>query len=260
MTRGNVMTNKLIRIGAAAAFFVVQAGWASAADLKVFSTIAVEAAMKELTPAYEKKTGNKLDITFNTAAALAKRVQDGESPDALILTPPLLEGLSKDGKAAPAITPLVSSGVSVVVKSGASKPDISTPEAFKAAVLKAKSIAYSDPAAGGASGVYVAKLLERLGLTDTVKDKTKHPPAGGNSANLVASGEAELAIQQTPEVMGVKGVDIVGTLPGDLNNITTFAAGMGSETDNGDAVRNFIQFLKSPEAAAVFKAKGLDPA
>lgn len=92
-----------------------------------------------------------------------------------------------------------------------------------------------------------------------MKDKTKHPPAGGNAANLVVSGEAELAIQQTPEVKGVSGVDVVGTLPGDLNNITTFAAGMGSETDEGEAVRDFIKFLKSPDATAVFKAKGLDP-
>ncbi len=114
-----------------------------------------------------------------------------------------------------------------MVKSGAAKPDISTPEAFKATILNAKSIAYSDPAAGGASGVYVAKLLERLELTDATKDKTKHPPAGGNAANLVASGEAELAIQQTPEVKGVSGVDLVGILPGDLNNITTFAGRHG---------------------------------
>jgi molybdate transport system substrate-binding protein len=260
MTRGNVVTNKSIRIGAVLALLLVQTGFASAAELKVFSTIAVEAAMKELIPVYEKESGNKLDITFGTAAGLTKRVQDGESADALILTPPLLQGLTKDGKAAPAVTPLVSSGVAVVVKNGAAKPDISTADAFKAAVLHAKSIAYSDPAAGGASGVYVAKLLERLGLTEAVKDKTKHPPAGGNAANLVVSGDAELAIQQTPEVMGVKGAEIVGTLPGDLNNVTTFAIGMGAETDEGDAVRALIKFLQSPEATAVFKAKGLDPA
>ena len=257
------MTKTTIRAAGAVLLCVLTVSVASgarAAQLKVFSTIAVQAALKELAPVYEKESGNKLDITFNTAAALAKRVQEGENADVLILTPPLLEGLTKDGKAAPAITPLVSSGVAMVVKSGAAKPDISTPEAFKAAILNAKSIAYSDPAAGGASGVYVAKLLARLGLADAVKDKTKHPPAGGNAANLVASGEAELAIQQTPEVKGVSGVDIVGVLPGDLNNITTFAAGMGSETDEGEAVRNFITFLKSPTATDMFKAKGLDPA
>jgi len=233
---------------------------ASAAELKVFSTIAVETAMKELTPVYEKKSGNKLNITFGTAAALAKRVQKDEKADVLILTPPLLQGLAKDGKASATVTPLVSSGIAVVVKTGAPKPDISTPDAFKNAVLHAKSIAYSDPAAGGASGVYVGKLLERLGIADSVKAKTKHPPAGGNSANLVASGEVELAIQQTPEVMGAHGVDVVGVLPGDLNNITTFAAGLDADTDEGAAVRAFIEFLKSPEATAVFKAKGLDPA
>jgi len=244
----------------ATAASVVLPTLAAAAELKVFSTIAVEAAMKELTPVYEKQSGNKLNITFGTAAALAQRVQNDEKADVLILTPSLLQGLAKDGKASPTVTPLVSSGVAVVVKSGAPKPDISTPEAFKNAALQAKSIAYSNPAAGGASGVYVGKLLERLGIADAVKAKTKHPPAGGNSANLVVSGEAELAIQQTPEVMGVQGVEVVGILPGDLNNITTFAAGLDAETDEGAAVRAFIEFLKSPEASAVFKAKGLDPA
>lgn len=162
------MRHSILRAAGAAllcALAASAAARASSAQLRVFSTIAVQAALKELAPVYEKQSGNKLDITFNTAAALARRVQDGESADALILTPPLLEGLVKDGKAAPAVTPLVSSGVALVVKSGAPKPDISTPDALKAAILAAKSIAYSDPAAGGASGVYVAKLLERLGLT-----------------------------------------------------------------------------------------------
>ena len=119
--------------------------------------------------------------------------------------------------------------MAVVVKNGTSKPDISTPEAFKRALLAAKSIAYSNPAAGGASGVYFAKLLERMGIAEQMKTKTKYPPAGGNSANLVVSGEADLAIQQEPEVMAVAGVDVVGPLPGNLNNITVYAAGVAPE-------------------------------
>ncbi len=253
------MKKTMIR-AACAALLCALATSASAAEIKVFSTIGVQASLEALAPKYEKMSGDTLNITWATAAALAKRVQAGETADVMILTPPLLETLIKDGKAAPGITPVAGSGVAMVVKAGAPRPDISTPEAFKQALLDAKSIAYSDPAAGGTSGVYVAKLLERLGIADQVKDKTKHPPANGNAAVLVANGEAELAIQQTPEVMSAQGVDIVGILPGNLNNITVFAAGVGKDTREKAAAEAFIKFLKTPDAANVFKMRGLDPA
>lgn len=257
------MKKTIVRTFGAAAFCALAASVstrAMAADVKVFSTIAVQGALEAVAPKYEKQSGDTLDITWGTAAALTKRVQSGETADVLILTPSLLETLVKDDKAAPGITPVASSGVALVVKSGAPKPDISTPEAFKQTLSNAKSIAYSDPAGGGASGVYVARLLDRLGIADALKDKTKHPPAGGNAAVLVANGEAELAIQQTPEVMAAQGVDIVGVLPGDLNNVTMFAAGIGKGTNQKAAAEAFVKFLKTPEAVNVFKMRGLDPA
>jgi molybdate transport system substrate-binding protein len=182
-----------------------------AAEVKVFSTIGVQAALEELAP------------KFGADAVFA------------------------------------SSGMAVVVKKGAPKPDISTPDAFKQALINAKTIAYSDPAAGGASGVYFAKLLERMGIADQMKAKTRHPPPSGNSANLVVAGEADLAIQQEPEVMSVAGIDMVGPLPADLNNITAYAAGIGAGSQQADAATALIRFLHSPEAQAVFKAKGLKP-
>jgi molybdate transport system substrate-binding protein len=252
----------MIRVGsllAAAVCLATQTSLVSAAELKVFSTIGVQAAMKELGPVFEKQTGDKLDFTFNTAAALTKRIQAGEHADAMILTRQNLETLAKENKASGHITPVASSGISVVVKSGAPKPDISTPEALKATLLKAKTIAYSNPAAGGASGVYVGKMIEGMGIADQVKDKTRHPPAGGNAANLVASGEAELAIQQTPEVMSASGVDLVGALPGDLNKVTHFAADISATPTAKSSAEAFVKFLTSPEAAKVFKARGLEP-
>ena len=149
-----------------------------------------------------------------------------------------------------------SSGMAMVVKQGAPKPDISTPDAFKQTLLNAKSIAYSDPAHGGASGVYFAKLLERMGIADQMKAKTKHPPPSGNAAHLVVAGEVELAIQQEPEVMSVAGVDMVGPLPPDLNNITVFAAGIGAGSQQADAANALIRFLHTPEAQAVLQGKG----
>jgi molybdate transport system substrate-binding protein len=249
------------RLAAIAVFLIAQAGLATAAEVKVFSTIGVQAALEELAPKFEKATGNKLDITWATAAILVKRVQAGETADLMVLTKQSLDALTKDNKASTGSDAiLASSGMAVVVKKGSPKPDISTPDAFKQTLLNAKSIAYSDPAAGGASGVHFAKVIDRLGIADQVKAKTKHPPPSGNSANLVVAGEAELAIQQEPEVMSVAGVDMVGPLPGDLNNITVYAAGIGAGSQQSDAATALVRFLHTPEAQTVFKAKGLKPA
>jgi molybdate transport system substrate-binding protein len=249
------------RIAAGFAAVVLCAQAAAAAEIKVFSTIGVQAALEELAPKFEKASGHKLNITWGTAAILVKKVQAGESADLLVLTKQGLDELVKQNKVAPGSdATFASSGMAVVVKQGAPKPDISTPEAYKQTLLKAKSIAYSDPASGGASGVFFAKSLERMGIVDQMKAKTHFPPPSGNSANLVVSGEAELAIQQEPEVMAVKGVDVVGPPPGDLNNITTYSAGVSPDSKEPNAAKAMIKFLKTPEAAAVFKARGLKPA
>jgi len=255
------MSRTLGRLAAIAVFLIAQAGFVSAAEVKVFSTIGVQAALEELAPKFEQSTGHKLNITWATAAILVKRVQAGETADLMILTKQGLDALTKDGKASEGPDAnFASSGMAVVVKKGAPRPDISTAEAFKQTLLNAKTIAYSDPAAGGASGVYFAKALERMGIADQVKAKTKHPPPSGNSANLVADGEAELAVQQGPEVMSVAGIDIVGPPPGDLNNITIYSAGVAAGSQHADVANAVIKFLHTPEAAAVFKARGLTPA
>ena len=247
------------RLAAIAVFLIAQAGLVKAAEVKVFSTIGVQAALEELAPKFEQATGSKLNITWATAAILVKRVQAGETADLMVLTKQSLDALTKDNKAtAGADAVFASSGMAVVVKKGAPKPDISTPD-VQEALINAKTIAYSDPAAGGASGVYFAKLLERMGIADQMKAKTRHPPPSGNSANLVVAGEADLAIQQEPEVMSVAGIDMVGPLPADLNNITAYAAGIGAGSQQADAATALIRFLHSPEAQAVFKAKGLKP-
>ncbi|MGB7776050.1 MAG: molybdate ABC transporter substrate-binding protein [Pseudolabrys sp.] len=254
------MSRTMSRLAAIAVFLIAQAGLVKAAEVKVFSTIGVQAALEELAPKFEQATSNKLNITWATAAILVKRVQAGETADLMVLTKQSLDALTKDNKAtAGADAVFASSGMAVVVKKGAPKPDISTPDAFKQALINAKTIAYSDPAAGGASGVYFAKLLERMGIADQMKGKTRHPPPSGNSANLVVAGEADLAIQQEPEVMSVAGIDMVGPLPADLNNITAYAAGIGAGSQQADAATALIRFLHSPEAQAVFKAKGLKP-
>ena len=253
----------MLRIGriiAIAAALLVPLAGASAAELTIYSTIGVKVPLEDLAPKFEKETGHKLTITWGTGATLVKRVQQGETADVLILGRPGLEELVKDGKASAAPdASFASAGIGVVVKQGAPKPDISTPEALKQTLLAAKSVAYSDPAFGGASGVYFEKLLQRMGIADEMNPKTRHPPAGGSSAVLVASGEVELAVQQAPEIISVPGIDWVGTLPPSLDNVTVNAAGIGAGSKETGAARAFIAFLHSPEAVAVFKAKGLNP-
>jgi molybdate transport system substrate-binding protein len=229
------------------------------AELVVFSTIGVRSAAELLFAQFDQASGHTLAVTWGTAPMLVKRIEDGDTADIVVLSRAGIDALNKLGKIASGTdTTLASSGVGIAVKAGAPKPDISTPEALKRTLLAAKSIAYSEPSAGGASGVYFAKLLERMGIAEEMKPKTKYPPPGGFSANLLMTGEAELAVQQKPELLHVAGVEIVGLLPGDLNVITAFAAAIMTGGKNADAAAAMIKMLQSPEAAAVFRSKGLD--
>jgi molybdate transport system substrate-binding protein len=228
-------------------------------DLVVFSTIGVRSAAEQLFAQFDKASGHTLAVTWGTAPMLVKRIEDGDTADVVVLSRAGIDALQKQGRIAPGTdTALASSGVGIAVKAGAPKPDISTPEALKRTLLNAKSISYSEPSAGGASGVYFAKLLERMGIAEQMKPKTKYPPPGGFSANLLMTGEAELAVQQKPELLHVAGAEVIGLLPGDLNVITEFAAAIMAAGKNAELATAAIKMLKSPEAAAVFRAKGLD--
>jgi len=229
------------------------------ADLVVFSTIGVRSAAEQLFTQFAKASGHKLAVTWGTAPMLVKRIEGGDTADVVILSRGGIDALQKQGKITHGTdTTLASSGVGIAVKAGARKPDISTPEALKRTLLSAKSIAYSEPSAGGASGVYFAKLLERMGIAEEMKPKTKYPPPGGFSANLLITGEAELAVQQKPELLHVAGAEVIGLLPGDLNVVTEFAAAIMAGSKDGEAGKALIKMLQSPEAIAVFRSKGLD--
>jgi molybdate transport system substrate-binding protein len=230
------------------------------AELTIYSSIGMRSAAEQLFRIFEKENSCPLAVTWGTAPMLVARIEAGETADVLILSRAGIDALRKQGKiAAGSDVTLAGSGVAIAVKADAPKPDISTPEALKATLLKARSIAYSEPAAGGASGVYFAKLLERMGIAEQMKPKTKYPPAGGFSGELILTGEAELAVQQKPELLHVAGIEIVGFLPGDLNVVTEFVAGIMAGSKNAEMSRALIQSLRSDEAAAVFQAKGLDP-
>ncbi len=149
------------------------------------------------------------------------------------------------------------SAIGVAVLKGAPKPDISTPDKFKAALLAAKSVAYSDPAGGGASGAYFSKVLEGFGIAEQVNAKAKRGK-GIPNAEFLIKGESDLAIQQIPELMGVAGVEIVGPFPGELHNVTTFAAAVLVGSRSADAAKALVDFLASPEVGALLRAKGFE--
>jgi molybdate transport system substrate-binding protein len=246
-------------ITAIAAFLIAQAAFAGPAQLNVYSTTAMRGALEELVPQFQKESGQTLALTWGTGAMLAKRIEDGEPADVAILARPNFDTLSKAGKIATGSdVTLAQSSIAVAIKSGARKPDISSPEALKEALQKAKSIAYSDPASGEVSGVHFAAALERLGIANEMKAKTQFPPAGDNAAALVAAGEVELAVQQKGEIMNVAGVDVVGPLPADLNKVTTFAAAVIASSKNPEGAQALLKFLQSPEATKVFKASGFE--
>jgi molybdate transport system substrate-binding protein len=246
------------RLAAIGLFVVAQSAIAAAADVRILTTPALTEVWHELGPRFEA-TGHKLTIVFASSGAIARRVNEGETADLLVSTPAGIDSLIKTGKVIDGTnTAIASSGMGLAVLKGAPKPDISTPAAFRLALLAAKAVAYTDPSSGGASGVHMAKVLERLGIAGEVNARAKlgrGVPAG----SFVVNGEADIAIQQIPELLGVQGIEIVGALPGDLQNVTTFATGIPAGSAQAEAAKALVRFLQTPESAAVIKKHGLDP-
>ena len=227
------------------------------AEVKVLSAGAMKAMVTELGEAFQRESGHTLRLTFDTVGSLRKRAAT-EPADVVILTAEAVDDLARDGLvAAGTRTDLGRVGMGVAVKEGAPRPDISTAESFKQAVLAAKSIVYTDPARGGTSGIHFASVLQRLGIAEAVKDKTVLWP-GGYAAEAVAKGQAELCVHQISEILPVKGVTLVGPLSKDLQKITTYSGGVAERSDAKDAARALLTFLARPDFRAKFGAAGLD--
>jgi molybdate transport system substrate-binding protein len=245
--------------GIVAAGAVLAAQATQAAELKVLSAGAFKQVVVALAPAFEQQSGHRLVIDNDTVGGLVKRIEGGEAFDVAFLSPGAVQELVAKHKIAEgSSTNVARVGVGVMVREGAPKPDISTVDAFKQAVLGAKSVAYIDPASGGSSGIYVADLLEKLGIAGEVKPKAKLKQ-GGYVADLIVSGAAELGIHQISEIIPAKGVTLVGPLPAAIQNYTVYAAGIGAASTQGEAAKALVRLLTGPEAAAVLKQKGMEP-
>jgi molybdate transport system substrate-binding protein len=223
-------------------------------DLKVLSGGAMQGLMADAVPLFEHDGGCKVAVEVGLTSALRKAIADGAVFDIALLPRSDVDALARDGRvAAGSVTDIARSAIGVAVRAGAPKPDISTVDAFKRAVLQAGSVTYSD----GPSGLYIAGLMERLGLAEAIKSKTKLTT--GPVAELLARGEAELGLQQIVAILPVKGADLVGPLPAELQNIIVYAAGLSARSANGEAARKFIAFTATPEVVDLIRAKGMEP-
>jgi molybdate transport system substrate-binding protein len=226
------------------------------ADMKILSTHALQEVLGELGPPFERVSGVGLAIDYDPANALKSRIETGTPFDVAIVTRTVFDGLALKGKVrAETCKDIGRSGLGVAVRQGAAAPDIATVDAFRRSLLAARSVVRSKE---GTSGLYFETLLGRLGIADAMRGKIVLGPSG-RIAELVARGEAEMAVQQIPELLPVKGVHYVGPLPGELQLWTVFTAGIGSAANDPAAAKTFIEALVTPSALALLKAKGLEP-
>jgi molybdate transport system substrate-binding protein len=222
--------------------------------VRIVSTLAVMGAMRDLAAAYETETGDRIEADFAPTVALLERLRAGEASDIAILTAEGIDDLIREGIILPGSrTDVALSFVGVAVKAGAPKPDIGSVDAFKATLLAARSVAYSRI---GASGIYFAELIRRLGIEAEVNAKAVIVPSGF-TAERAASGEVELAVQQISELLVVPGIEVVGPLPADIQTVATFSAGLLS---GSYGARGLLRFLTSSSAAPVLRQAGLEPA
>src|SRR5712664_4872300 len=250
---------RALALGLAAALLL--AGSAGAAEVRVMISGGLTAAYTVLVPEFERLTGNKVLTAYGpsmgtTVNAIPIRLERGEGADVLIMVGYALGDLVKQGKViADSRVDLVKSPIGIAVKSGAPRPDISSTDAVKRALLATKTIAYSD----SASGVYVStEMFEKLGIADAMKDKARKIPATP-VGEIVARGDAELGFQQISEMLPVPGIDIVGQLPPELQKITVFSAGIATGSKEPEAGKALIKFLASPAASAAIVKSGMEP-
>src|SRR5688500_11908339 len=229
-------------------------------ELRVFSGGAMSEPVREAGAAFTKRAGHRIVYVIDTTGALQKRLASGERADVIVVTSTAIEALQKDNRVvAGSRVDLARALIGVGVRAGAPSPDLSTPETFKAALLKARSVSYVNPASGGTSGTYFEGLLQRMGIADAMKAKIVYRTQGSAVADAVAKGEAELGITFTSELQPNKGVKVAGTLPAAIQLPTIYSAAIPTSAGNGEAARAFLKTLSGAEARAALIKSGLEP-
>jgi len=241
---------------AAGAFTFVLAGTVHPAEIKVIASAAVKESYQELVPEFEKASNQKVVTLWSGTADIMKRVKAGETADLIILGSNSIDELIGLGKIVPGSrVDLMKSGVGVAVRAGTQRPDISSGEALKRTLLSAKSVAYST----GPSGVYLDGLFQRMGIANDLKPKLKQPPSGGSVAEMIASGEAEIGFQQVSELVHAAGIDYLGPLSPDVQQITVFSSGICAGAKEPVAAKALVMHLRSPAARTIVTKNGMEP-
>jgi molybdate transport system substrate-binding protein len=227
------------------------------ATIKVMSAGAVKSMVAALGAEFERETGNVLDLNFGTAGSLRDRITNGETADLVILSDSIIASL---GGLVAGATDLGRTVTGVVVKEGAAMPDISTPQAFKQALLNARMVAFTDPKAGGSGGTMFVGLLEKLGIAGDVAKKAVLCKGGWDVCGAIVDGRAEIGTTFISEVLPVKGAKVVGPLPGDLHNANTYTAALHAKAASPEGAAAFLLFLTTPTRRDRWTAAGLEPA
>jgi molybdate transport system substrate-binding protein len=233
---------------------------ADAADLKVISAGAVRGLIAQIIDDYSRQTGQKFDFTIGTTGQLRNIIASGQHADLIIVSAPLMGELEKTGNLLPGSrAELGRVGIGVAIRDGATAPDVSTPEALKKTLIDARSVAYTNPAEGGTSGIYFTGVAERFGIGDAIKSKAVLTRGGREAAIAVAEGHAELAIVFISEAVAVKGVKLAGQLPPVLQDYSAYATAIPASSTDPAAARAFIAALTSPAMAERWRANGFEP-
>jgi molybdate transport system substrate-binding protein len=241
----------------AVALSLVGSTFANAADLKILAPNAVKDSVVEIAARFEKETGHRAVLSWAGTESITKRISDDEVVDVVVNAAQNIDKLIADRKVTPGTrTDFAKSAIGIAVPAYLPKPDVSSVESLKQALLKAKSIAISS----GTSGRYLAELFERLGVGEQVKGKIKQPPSGAQIGDMLARGEADLGFQQVSELVHVKGIEYVGPLPKEVQSITVYSAGIHAQAAERTAAKRFLEALRSPQSAPIIKNTGMDPA
>ncbi len=229
-----------------------------AAELRVFSGGAPQDTLKLIAPDFEKQTGHRLLFTFAVVGAIQQRLLSGEKSDVVLLPVPLLDGLDKSGKLRPESKRVLARvGIAVVVREGAPKPDVSTPDALRATLTNARSITHADPQATP-GGRHIAALLARWGIAETPDRRIAPKSAISGGADAIAKGEVEIGLYLLSEILSVKGVAVAGMLPGDLQNYIVYAGAVLADSTQADAGADFIRFISEPSRQAQWRSTGFE--
>lgn len=225
------------------------------AEIKVLSSIATKEAYLELVPQFEKATSHTVSTTWAGTTAIMQRMAAGERYDLVMISSKELDELIRQGKiVSGSRVDMAKSGIGVAVRAGASRPDISNSDALKRALLAAKTVGYTS----GPSGVYMAGLIERMGIAAEVKPKHRSVPSGGTVGTIVASGDAEIGFQQVSELVHIPGIDYIGPLPAEVQCVTVFSCGMQTGAAQPNAAKALVAFLTTSAAGNVMKKHGLE--